>query len=768
MQSATWIGTGCLIDLLEGNKMKNRFQKTLLSAGISMCIPALATANSDNRHEDLEEVIVTSPFSKTALQSSSPVTLLSGEKLLEKVANSLGETLKDEVGISSSSFGPSVGHPVIRGQSGNRVSVLQNGVGVTDVSNQSPDHAEAAEAILANRIEVLRGPATLLYGSGAVGGVVNVIDGSIPEQLFEKPSVAFEQSHNTNNEENKTVLRLDASSGNFSFHFDGFRRDSDNVEIDGFAIDEEAIEAREELLHAHEEEHDHEDEHEHEDEHDEEEHEELENSNGFIDNSDSESEGYSLGFSYVTDNGFIGFAVSHLDNDYGLPGGSHTHEHGHEDEEHHEDEEEGAEEEHEEEGHEEEIEAVRIDMEKTRYDIRGQLNFNDSPIESIRGAISFTDYEHDEIEFFEDGENEVGTRYKNEGIEGRFTLNRAATGPWSGVYGLQFGDTEFSAVGEEAFIPKSDTTSLGVFAVEQYSGKQFTAELGLRFDNNEVESGQCSNDESAFSVSGRVIYDLNDNGQSEDISNVLIGLSRSERTPSVEELFSNIDTSTGACGEAEEPVLHAATNLLEIGNPNLDNEVSNNLELGYRYRAGQLEGEVNVYYNQISDYIFLALTGEEEDELLIAEHRSEDATFTGIEAKLTLDLLASENLSVKWSLFGDSVNAEFDDAGDVPRIPAAKIGSELRAFGESWTAHIRATQVSDQNDVGEFELETEGYTMVNIYADYHWPMGNDTDLTVFVKGNNLLDEEVRNHASFVKDFAPDAGLGFVLGLRVVY
>jgi len=733
----------------------------------------------DAPHQYMEEIVVSAPFGTTAAETMQPINVLAGEALLEEAANTLGETLKGEIGINNASFGPGVGHPVVRGHTGNRVGILQNGVGTTDVSNQSADHAEGVEVSFADRIEIIRGPASLLYGSGAIGGVINLIDGRIPETVPEKPQLVIEQTYNDNNSEDRTVFRLDAGTGNFGFHLEGFRRDSDDVEISGYAIDEAAIEAQEELLHAHEGEHEaeHGDEHhDDEDEHGHEDEEELPNTRGYIGNSDSESDGGSIGFSFVGERGFIGFSTSTLNNEYGLPPGSHTHAHGDEEDEHHDDEDEHGDEhedEHEDEGHadedddhghgEEEVEFVRLDIEKTRYDLRAGLDFDDGLIESLKTSFAYTDYEHDEVEYFEDGGQVVGTTYSNEGYEGRMTVNRRATGAWSGIYGIQFTDNEFSAVGEEAFIPESDIRNFGVFGFEQFEGERFNLELGFRYDSNEAETGQCDSDESEFSASGSVLYRINDE------SNAFFGLTRAARTPSVEELFSNVDSNTcNRVADDEDLVLHAATNLLEIGNPNLDTETSDNLEIGYRYHTGRITGEISAYINQIDDYIFLNITGEEFEEQLIAEHTARDAEFKGIEARLNINVYESAPFGVNWSLFGDSVNADFDAGGDIPLIPADKIGTEIEFYGPHWTFHIHMTSVSDQDDTGEFELPTDGYDEISLYGDYHWDLGNAGELKVFVKGNNLTDEEIRNHTSRLKNYAPEPGRSYLLGLRYTY
>ena len=251
------------------------FKRTQLSLCVGLIVSSGYQANA--AEDEIEEILVSSALNETVADTVHPVTVLSGDELRQKVGNTLGETLANEPGINIMSYGTGVGQPIIRGQTGNRVSVLQNSVGVTDVSAQSPDHANAVEPVLADRIEVLRGPSTLLYGSGAIGGIVNVIDNRIPSELVEETNFVVEQSHNTVNNEDKTVVRLDASAGSFGFHFDGFKRKNDNVDIDGWAIDEFALEELEEKMHEaieamHGDDHDdHDDDHDdHDDDHDDE------------------------------------------------------------------------------------------------------------------------------------------------------------------------------------------------------------------------------------------------------------------------------------------------------------------------------------------------------------------------------------------------------------------------------------------------------------------------------------------------------------------
>lgn len=726
---------------------KQRSSKTVLGILVGLAAPVSVMAQTHDA-DTPEEIIVSAPFMRSQADTALPVGVLGGEDLRERVSNSLGETLKNEIGIANASFGTGVGQPVIRGQSGNRVSVLSNGVGVTDASKVSPDHANAVEAVLADRIEVVRGPATLLYGSGAVGGIVNVIDGRIPERIEEEPNVILQQTHNSVNDEDATVVGLTAGSGMFGFHLDAFTRDSGDVSVPGLAIDTAGVEALDELLlgeaHTHDAAGDHE--------------EDMENSDGYIGNSNADGQGGAIGASLVGERGFVGFSVSKTENNYGLPPGAHSHDHGgdHEDP--------AAEPLPVDQHDHGEVDAIRIAMEKTRYDLKGSVDLDDSWFETLTASIGYTDYQHQELEFFADGDQDLGSLFTNQGVEARLTASHTHAENRSGVWGLQMSDTEFAALGEEAFIPRSDIKNLGLFGVERVDLGDWTAELGVRMERNKVEPGtSCGFSDTTYSISGSAIYSLDDS------SNVLFGLTRSQRTPTVEELYSNIDQQTCArVADDENLVLHAATALLEVGNPDLGSETSRNLELGYRKFAGVITGQLSAYYNEIDDFIYLDLLGEVHEGQAIAGYLARDARFYGLEGEAEVTLHEAVNSSLTLRVFGDRVKADFRNGGAVPRIPAAKLGADLNLEADNWSTRLQLVRVADQERVGPYELGTDGYVNLSLYADYHVAVGQASELQLFLRADNLLDEEIRNHVSLLKLYAPEPGRALTVGLRFSY
>jgi len=672
-------------------------------------------AQTDNEEHDehhLEEIIVTGVLQKQQKDTALPVNVLSGDELRENAASTIGDSLQSQIGVNSASFGVGVGQPVVRGQSANRVQVLQNGTGALDVSNTSQDHANTVEALLAERIEVIRGPATLLYGNGAIGGVVNVIDNRIPNEVPESLNGAVEYRYNDVNDGSTFVAALNGGSGNFAWHIDGIIQDTDNVDIPGYSnLEEEGHE--EEEGHAEEEE---------------------ERTFGFIDNSNTEKTNLTVGGSYVTDSGFVGISINQLNNEYGLPPGAH----------------------------EEEEEVIRLDMEQTRIDVKTQYDLSQmgGNWKNISATLTSNDYSHIELE----GE-ETGTVFDNQGLELRASVSHGGLNDaLNGSIGFQLVQRDFEAIGEEAFIPASDINGFGAYIIESIDSGDFTYEGGLRFDTQNVESNSvgCDVDKTSISASLASIWNFNSN------SNVLISLNRSQRAPAVEELFSNIGMGCVESSDPENFVEHAATGRLEIGDPDLDKETATNIEVAYRKHSGRIRGEVSAFVNSISDYIYLADVGEFE-ETIVSRYLQNDARFVGAEVELDIPIRQwSDDQYFDLHLFADHVEAELD-GGDsegvyIPRIPPTRAGLELSYAMQDWRFKLRNTWVSAQRKSSINETQTSSYSRLDLFADYHFHYG-DNEILLFARGRNLTDEEIRNHTSFLKNFAPEPGRSLEIGVR---
>ncbi|MCO1335004.1 TonB-dependent receptor [Microbulbifer sp. OS29] len=688
---------------------------TLALAIASLAVSAICAAKDSHQ---LEEVNVTvSPLDKPADAVAAPVSVLSGETLRKAASATLGETLKNQPGVANASFGSGVGLPVIRGQSANRVKILNDNLDVSDASSTSADHAASVEPLLAERIEILRGPAALRYGSGAIGGVVNIIDGRIPTEVPEEVKGAVELRHDSANRQDASVFRFSGGAGQLAWYFDGVYRENDDTEIPGLAIVEH-------------EEHDHDE--------DEGEHEEGFNTDGYVGNTNARAHSYSGGVSWITDSGYFGLSINKLENNYGIPLGTHEH--------HHE------EEEHEEEDHEEEseVEAVRIDMTQTRYDLKGEHRFDSNYWDKMRLRIGYNDYEHVELE-----EDAAGTRYANQAWEGRLEITHDSGSEWRGAYGLQLSDKDFTS-DEGAFIQPSRTRSAGLFTMKEREWGNWHLDLGARIGRVDVDPEyEEDRNFNLFSTSATLQYFLQEH------QHISVGATRSERAPVAEELFAD--------GE------HLAEGTYLIGNSDLDKERSINLELGYHHHNEAARGwhaaqfEASVFFNRIGDYIYAQNTNDLfDEELPIYAYTNRDATFYGAEASVKFPLRS--NLSL--TLFGDIVRASFDEdiareSSDVPRMPPLRLGIALGAEYDQWGWEWRTTEAADQNRAGAYEDETDGYTRMDLSAHYNFNIG-DSDAVIFASARNLLDEEIRNSTSLLRDYAPEAGRSIEAGVRFIF
>jgi iron complex outermembrane recepter protein len=672
-------------------------------------------------------VMVTTAIHQRSAETALPVTLLTDEALHRAVRGTLGDTLAGQPGISNASFGPAVGQSVIRGQQSRRVMNLTNSLANADASGNSADHAQTVEPLLATSIEVLRGPATLLYGGGAIGGVVNVIDKRIANTLLDKPEFAVEQRHDTAANLNTTVGSVGFNTGALVWHFDGVKRDWDNLEIPGLAIDP-AFLAAEEAEHAAEEGSEHQ------------EHEEPTNTDGYIPNTGGKTTNSTGGVSWVFNTGHIGIAYSQLDNNYGLPSGAH--EHGHEE---HAEEAEHAEEEHAE-------ELVAIDMNRKRYDVDAVWNIQSDLIEKISYKLNKVDYQHAELENL----TVIGTQFDNAAWQQRLQVTHRELNGWHGVIGLQQSDEEFGAVGLESFIPVTDIDSHGVFIVEDFHQGDVTYEMGARLNKDDYQPENSPAPSRAFntnSFSGSVLWQFN-----EPLS-IGLSLAHSERAPSIEELYSNYGLS-----ERDDCVIHFATGACELGNTGFNEEKSLNLDLTFAWRFDKFNASVTFFNNDFKDYIAQVTTGEEAGGFPVRAYQQEDASFRGVEVDMNWQL--SEQFMLR--LFGDTIRGELDNSGDAPRMPPNRYGAELHFEQGAWNAYASALHATQQDRPGAFELNSDSWSKLELGVDYTLNIANGSELLFFVRGRNVSDDTIRLSTSYLRSVAPEAGRSVETGIRYRY
>lgn len=628
-----------------------------------------------------------------------PTTILDGQELVERRQGTLGDTLDGLPGVHADTFGGGASRPVIRGQTAPRVSVLSDGSQLMDASAISPDHATTVEPLLADRIEVLRGPATLRYGGGAIGGVVNVLDKRVPTEKPEGGLAAEAELRGaTGTKERAGVFGITGGTDDFVVRVEGLKRRSSDYEVPDWP-------------------------------------------GGKLAGSYSESTQGSIGMSWIGPRGYVGVAFTHIDSKYGLPGHNHEYEschphgdhlhccgHGHDDGEAHDHD------------HGEDGDIPYVRLRSNRVDLRAEYLDPLPGFAKLRFRSGFTDYQHDEIEG-----GKVGTRFKNEGFDARLELEHK---PWMGlrgVMGVQTVFSDFRADGEEAFLPRSKTRANGIFLLEEYRLADWRFEAGARQDWQSVSpvGGQEKSSLSGTSLSAAAIWDFAPR------YSLALSVSRSQRLPSAQELYAD--------------GVHLATNTYEIGNAKLDRETSRNIDLTLRKHEGDTTFSLSAFHNRVKNYIYANTLDRFEDFRLI-EYTQQDAEFTGVEGEIKHQFTSIFSAGV----FGDYVRGKLTGGqGDLPRIPAARLGARANLKWQQWSGGVEYAYVFRQKDIASYESETPGYSMVNAVVSYRFKAAG-AQYDVYLRGNNLLDKLAYNHASFLATSAPLPGRSVLLGVRMTY
>jgi iron complex outermembrane receptor protein len=698
-----------------------------------------------NGTAEAERVTVTGgAIEQSETDTAEPVTILNENNLKENAAPTLGDTLSAQPGVAASGFTAGASRPVIRGQADNRVRVLNNGTEVFDVSNLSPDHAPSISPLLSQSIEVVRGPATILFGSGAIGGVVNVTDNLIPvEQPATPISGEFDSRFDSSDLERSGAGALTLSPWkHWVFHVQGSYLRTDDRQIPGFALDQRI---RDELTP------------------------EQRAGRAFGQNPEGEAENTyvktsdaAIGGSYVWEKGYIGASFSDFRSVYGVPDDP-------------------------------EVDdptvppvRVRLDVRKLQWNVRSSIIDPLPWFSNANFKFVYTDYKHDEI----DGGDNVGSTFKTNGVDSRVELVQKPTGPLSGSIGTQVFYKELSVLGAQPFLQPTTTTQIAGFAFEELKFGNVRLQGGARIEHQSVSidstdptltslTSPDQKDQDFLPVSGALgaIWDFAAGWQ------LAVNGTYSQRAPTAEELF--------ARGS------HDATFQFIIGDPTLDVEKNIGVDVSLRKIAGPIHGSLSGFYNHYDGFIDFTPTANFEDGLRVFIYTPKSAEFFGGEAKVDFHLLpemvtkqtedaGNDAKSVKNVITGattepeknpndlflrfqaDYVHATDLDTGDpLPRITPLRYSASVNYDSEHWSATVEGQRVNRQYRVAEFETQTPGYTFLNANVGYKFRVG-PTYNYIYVRGTNLLDEEARDHLSFLKEVLPLAGRGVVVGLRTTF
>lgn len=656
-----------------------------------------AAASGTGADVALSTTFVTgNPLGRAAADLTVPVTALEGRDLAVRRATTLGETLDGLPGVSATSYGPNVSRPIIRGLDGDRVRILQNGTGALDASSLSYDHAVAQDPLTIERVEIVRGPAALLYGGNAIGGVVNTIDNRIPREAIEGLSGATDLSYGGANRERAGAAMLEFGNGRFAFHVDGYARKSADLRIPGYAhsAQQRALDDAD-----------------------------TTQANGTLPNSSGEVSGAAVGASYTWADGYAGLSYSGYDSDYGTVAEADT----------------------------------RIRMRQQHLALASEVRNLAGPITALKFNFGFTDYEHKEIE---DGVD--GTTFKNHGYEGRIEARHRKFGPFEGAFGVQFSQNTFSALGEEAFVPKSDTTNVALFALEEWAvSPAVKLSFGARVEHTSVKAtagdnerfeGLPSRNFTPGSLSAGAVFALAPKWS------VAFNTSYTERAPTFYELYANGP--------------HLATGMWELGNANAQMEKALSTDLSLRFEDGPNKGSVGVFYSRFSNFIALVNTGSTEEvdgeNLPVYSYNGVPAELYGVEAQGQARLYQGARGNLDLQLNGDYTLGRNRDTGEpLPRIAPLRLSAALAYGLGHWGARVEVVHASNQARVSANDLPTRGYTTLGASLTYQFKAGGAQWLA-YLKGENLTNQEVRLASSVLRDIAPQGGRSVRVGLRTTF
>ncbi len=725
------------------NKFFNAFIVMTASSMFSLSILA----------QDVEEIVVTSALIDST-EITNPLYVINGDEIVNDATTSLGDAIDGYLGISMADYGAAVGQPIIRGMSGPRVKILKNGMVNRDVSGLGVDHLNDVDLNDVQQIEIVKGPSSLLYANGTIGGIINVVDDCIAAMNFEIPEVKIGYETQSVNDGSSEFVNLKRNINGFNINF-GYK----NSEFGNYDIPNGAV------LH----------EEEHEDEHGDEHEEDL----GYVNNSDFAVEATKFGISKVGDWGYVGLSLDSLKSVYGIP--FHEDEHSDENDDDHGDEH-GDEEEHEE-------ERIFSTTDSESFTIKGSYNVNGGLVKKIDYTYRDSDYTlteahaeeegHEEHEDEEEHEEHAPTNFINNATEYGAIFDMS-NDVMTQKFSFNYVEENTSIFGEEAFMnpANNEVLTLGYFVGGDFD--PFHLDFGMRLD--QIDRSGTVTDEDHGDIDS---YNVNENTNSFAISigrdltdslDINLGFSSVERMPSVIELFMNGP--------------HLATGRFEVGDPTLSSETSNNIDISFNFDNGEYFGYASFYINDVDNYITLMdedddheMHGDEhhededehhEDEddhghgnLIHANYIQEDAEFDGYEIEFgrTIDLGKGQ---LKLSFGRDVVNAKFSDGHNVPRINPSRNVYSLSYAQEDVVFKLDLKDVAKQNDFGEGESATDAYQMLDTRVTKTFNLNGSSNLKVTLFGKNLLDEVARNHSSFVKNEVPLPGRNYGIKFNLTY
>lgn len=683
------------------------YKPLLLLSSLCAANVAIGHTPTPNNEDAITEIEVTG--TREGESSLAPNKVLTGNELQNKLQDSLGSTLSNELGVSSSGFGAGAARPVMRGLEGARVQILQNGLSVNDVSSISPDHAVASPTQNIRQIEILRGSSALMYGSGSSGGLINVINDRIATSLPGGVSGEFNTSYESASQGKTASGVLDAEVGSIAMHLDASVSNSNDYQIPGYAEQggpnaNWAITPGNPV---------------------------NTTAYGKLPFSYNRQNNVGVGLSYIGESGYTGISYEHLNHNYGIPS----------------------------------VEGGFIAQTQNRYDLQHQTNNPFAGISALKFSLSNGDYLHNEF----DSNGAPATIWKNNSTEARLALSHEPLLGWTGNLGVQLSTAQLTATdvasGASAIVPQTKTNSNALFWVAESNIGDFKNNLGVRYNyvtqspNADSTYANPTSNYSPPTLRNRefnlLSYSAGSIWNFHPQYGAGLTYTVSNRAPNAPELF--------AYGP------HDATATFIVGNSNLTTETSHNLELSLQKTAGLLQGKANFYLNKFNNYIYgnytgASATGEGYNQFPVVVTQQANATIRGMEAELTHNW---KQPGVSSRVFTDASWGVFDAGGNLPLQPAPRVGAEVGYQINKWRMNTTLIHAYTQTRLASFEIgPTPSYNLLNASVSYSQKL-NHINWTAYLRLTNLLNQDIRYATTpeTIRLYAPQMGRSAMIGIK---
>ena len=651
-------------------------------------------------------VVSATPLPRSTVDQYQSVDSKSQVDFLNGSGTSFAEKLSDLPGVTVRGNGSAPSRPILRGLTDNEVLVVENGLRMGDIATFDPAHATPLEALGIAQVDVVRGPASILYGPNTLGGLVNVITNIVPAVSDHPFSGTVNIEGNSVSNETSGFVRNVWSGSNSAFSVSAGMLRAGDIGIPTGAYTDPGSGAEFNLK--------------------------------AMPSSDQKSSEAGLGYSRRGDFGMWGIGAKHFEMNWGIPGVPPN----------------------------PDFENVppstsRIAQQRNTVEWRSLFSVGGSLVRNVKLNANYNDYTHSEFPTAQDASgvsDEQANHFRKREFNGVLQFQQQRSGKLDGAFGLWANVEDLTIEGDQPLGPNSLTTGLAGYLFEELHASPTTSFSGaLRFDYNHIQTRP-------FSGSTDPVFQTINSARTENAFTASIGavqqftpqvtgslnFARSFRAPTVQELFAN--------------GLDAASGTYSIGTSSLGPETGFGVDASLKGEFSNVAFEVSPYLNYINGFIYGFLRGDEMDGFPVRVFTASNARLMGFEASVTLQ--PWDYFAIRAS--SDYVNAQ-DTQNDGPLPFTPPLRGLLRGTYQDnrWMAMAEVRMAAAQTRLGEGDTPTSGYTVLNLGFGMRFTQAGVVH-NISLHCDNLLNTVYRDNLSVIKDFIPQPARGLRLNYSLSY